>query len=265
MSAGLSLADMHIGYGRVPVLAGLEMPNVEPGTVVGLLGANGAGKSTLLRALAGLQPARGRAVLDGVDLMTAPAAHRLRHVAYLPQSLPQATPLLAYEAVLGALRATRPDLSNTAVEAIIDDVFASLDLGGLALRQLAQLSGGQRQMVGLAQVLARRPSLLLLDEPTSALDLRWQIAVLNCVRGLAAERGAIALIAIHDINLATRFCQRLIVLGGGRVLADGPTADTLTPQVLAQAYGIAGRVETCSQGFPIVLADAAPLGYRSSP
>lgn len=265
MSAGLSLAGLSVGYGRVTVLGGVDVAGVAPGTVVGLLGANGAGKSTLLRALAGLLPGRGRAVLDGVDLMAASAAHRLRHVAYLPQSLPQATPLLAYEAVLGALRATRPDLSTAATERIIEEVFATLGLGGLALRRLAQLSGGQRQMVGLAQVLARRPGLLLLDEPTSALDLRWQISVLECVRRLAAEQGTIALIAIHDINLATRFCQRLVVLGGGGVLADGPTADTLTPQVLARAYGIAGRVETCSQGFPIVLADAAPLVHRSVP
>ena len=259
---GLILSGFGVGYGRVAVLDGLEVPTVAPGTVVGLLGANGAGKSTLLRALAGLQQARGRAVLDGTDLMAADGAHRLRTVAYLPQSLPQPTPLLAYEAVLVALRATRPDLTTTQAEAVIEDVFVGLGLESLALRRLAQLSGGQRQMVGLAQVLARDPRLLLLDEPTSALDLRWQISVLDRVRALAADRGAIALIAIHDINLATRFCHRLMILGQGGILADGPTAQVLNPDVLSRAYGIQGRVETCSQGFPIVLADSAHTARR---
>ncbi|AVM74282.1 ABC transporter ATP-binding protein [Magnetospirillum gryphiswaldense] len=253
----LSLADISVAYGRKPVLDGIDLAPVAPGSVVGLLGANGAGKSTLLRALAGLLPASGRAELDGLDLLRAPALHRLRQVGYLPQTLPQASPLLAYEAVLGALRATRPDLGAAAAEAAIEKVFAELGLHGLALSRMGQLSGGQRQMVGLAQVLVRQPRLLLLDEPTSALDLRWQLTVLDNVAQMARRQGAIALIAIHDINLAARFCTRLVILGESGIIADGNPAQALSPDILHRAYGIHGRVETCSLGFPMVLADSA--------
>ncbi|MBI2242084.1 MAG: ABC transporter ATP-binding protein [Magnetospirillum gryphiswaldense] len=253
----LHLDRIGVAYGRQPVLTGLTATALHPGMLVGLLGANGAGKSTLLRALAGLQPAHGRAVLDGTDLFTASAAHRLRQVGYLPQTLPQASPLLAYESVLAALRATRPDLRDAAAQAAIQGIFDRLGIAELALRRMGQLSGGQRQMVGLAQVLVRQPRLLLLDEPTSALDLRWQLAVLESVAGQVHRDGAIALIAIHDINLAARFCHRLLVLGQGAVLAQGPPAQALTPDLLNHAYGIDGRVEACSQGFPLVLADRA--------
>lgn len=127
----------------------------------------------------------------------------------------------------------------------------------LALRPLAQVSGGQRQLAGLAQSLVRDPAVLLLDEPTSALDLRWQLAVLQTVRTLTADRSCLALIAIHDINLAARFCDRLLILGNGGLLADATPADALTPEVLARAYAVEARVEPCSAGYPVVLADRA--------
>ena len=112
-------------------------------------------------------------------------------------------------------------------------------------------------MIGLAQVLVRAPRLLLLDEPTSALDLRWQLQVLQAVRALVDEGKTLALIAVHDLNLALRFCDRIVVLGQGRVLASGRPADVLTPALLRTAYGVRARVERCALGHPIVLADEA--------
>ena len=144
-------------------------------------------------------------------------------------------------------------------------MVAALGLQALALRRLDELSGGQRQMVGLAQVIVRAPRLLLLDEPTSALDLRWQLQVLQAVRAMVQQQGAIGLVAVHDLNLALRFCQHVLVLGGGRVLAAGDPAQVLTPALLQQAYGVQARVERCSQGNLLVLADAAlPLSPPSS-
>ena len=136
-------------------------------------------------------------------------------------------------------------------------VFATLGLDALALRPLNELSGGQRQMIGLAQVLVRAPRLLLLDEPTSALDLRWQLQVLQAVRTLVSKGQTLAMIAVHDLNLALRFCDRIVVLGQGRVLASGRPADVLTPALLRTAYGVRARVERCALGHPIVLADEA--------
>ena len=255
--AGLELRRLSAGYPRRSVLEGLDLEPVAPGTLVALVGPNAVGKSTLLKAIAGLSPVRGQVLLDGTDLATLSPRERLRRVGYLPQALPQATSLVAYEAMLSALRASRADLSRERAEAAIARVFAMLGLDALALRPLNELSGGQRQMIGLAQVLVRAPRLLLLDEPTSALDLRWQLQVLQTVRDQVGEAGTLAMIAVHDLNLALRFCDRIVVLGQGRVLAAGLPAEVLTPGLLRAAYGVRARIEHCSLGHPLVLADEA--------
>ncbi len=257
MSAGLELRRLGTGYPRRPVLDGLDLECIGPGLLAALVGPNAVGKSTLLKAIAGLRPMRGQALLDGTDLATLAPRERLRRVGYLPQALPQASSLVAYEAMLGALRASRADLGRGQAEAAIARVFGTLGLDALALRPLNELSGGPRQMIGLAQVLVRAPRLLLLDEPTSALDLRWQLQVLQAVRALVLEGQALAMIAVHDLNLALRFCDRIVVLGQGRVLAAGRPAEVLTPGLLRTAYGVHARIERCSLGHPIVLADEA--------
>ncbi|MES2942318.1 MAG: ABC transporter ATP-binding protein [Pseudomonadota bacterium] len=254
---GFELRGLSVGYPGHPVLAALDLAPVPPGSLLAVVGPNAVGKSTLLKAIAGLRPASGHIVLDGVDMAQLSPRERLRRIAYLPQALPQASSLVAYEAMLSSLRASRPDLSVPQVEAAIEAVFGQLGLKGLAFRPLNQLSGGQRQMVGLAQVIVRESRLLLLDEPTSALDLRWQLQVLQAVRGIVNKSQAIALMAIHDLNLALRFCDRIVVLGAGRVLAAGEPAEVMTAALLRRAYAVEARVERCSQGHLIVLADRA--------
>jgi iron complex transport system ATP-binding protein len=253
VSAGLILSDVSVGYGNRRILSELHLPEVPPGSLVALIGSNGAGKSTLLKAMAGLGAATGRIALDGRNLVGMPPAQRGRMVGYLPQALFQGSSLVAYEAVLSAVRAIRSDISHREVEAVFD----TLGLRHLALRRLREMSGGQRQMIGLAQVIVRRPRLLLLDEPTSALDLRWQLGVLETIRGIADAERSVCVIAIHDINLALRFCDLVVVLGEGRVLSAGAPMESLDAGVLRRAYGIEGRVEQCSKGFRIVLADRA--------
>lgn len=255
MSAGLELRGLAAGYHGRPVLAGIDLAAVPPGSVVAVLGANAAGKSTLLKAIAGLVRAEGSVRLNDAELSALPPAERLRRVGYLPQSLPQASSLVVYESLLSALRTGRAELSVPQVEAAIARVLAELGLADLALRRLDELSGGQRQMVGLAQVIARAPSLLLLDEPTSALDLRWQLLLLQSVRTLVQREHAIALIAVHDLNLAMRYCDRVAVLGGGGLIAAGMPAEVLTPPVLHRGWGVEARIERCSLGHPLVLAD----------
>lgn len=254
---GLALTGLSAGYRRREVLSAARLAPVPPGSLVGVIGANGAGKTTLLKALAGLLPARGEALLDGEDVLRCPPEHRRERIGYLPQSLPQASVLLAYESVLSGLRAVLPNLARADAERRIEDGFARLGLRDLALRRLGELSGGQRQLVGLIQVLVRSPRLLLLDEPTSALDLRWQLEVLNGVREHAEREGAIALLAIHDINLAARFCDRLAVLHAGTVVADDVPERALDTATLRLAFGIEARVERCSRGGGMVLADRA--------
>ena len=256
-TSGLCVQGLTTGYPRRPVLHGLNLAPMPPGTLAAVVGPNAVGKSTLLKAIAGLRPSTGQVWLDGADLGQLPARRRLHQIGYLPQALPQASSLLAYEAMQGALRVGRPDLDRTGVEAAIEHIFSTLDLQHLAMRRLDELSGGQRQMVGLAQVVVREPRLMLLDEPTSALDLRWQLQVLQMVRALVDSQQGMALVALHDLNLALRFCNHLIVLGGGQVLAAGAPAEVFTPALLEQAYGVRARVERCSQGHLMVLVDEA--------
>lgn len=254
---GFALEQLTAGYPGRPVLQGVTLPAVPAGTLVAVVGPNAVGKSTLLKAVAGLRPSQGRVLLEGADLATLPPRERLRRVGYLPQALPQSTSLVAYETWQSALRASRREWSTAQREAAIESVVTALGLQALALRRLDELSGGQRQMVGLAQVIVRAPRLLLLDEPTSALDLRWQLQVLQAVRAMAQQQGAVGLVAVHDLNLALSFCQHVLVLGGGSVLAAGDPAEVLTPALLQRAYGVLARVERCSEGNLLVLADTA--------
>ncbi|MFC7553964.1 ATP-binding cassette domain-containing protein [Pseudoroseomonas wenyumeiae] len=154
-STGLLLQGVTAGYRNRRVIEGFDLPALPPGTLLGLLGQNAAGKSTLLRGIAGLGRASGTIALDGVSLPALSAARRAALVGYLPQSLPSPSPLVAYEAVLSACRAVRGDLSHAQAEAAIARAFQNLGITHLALRRMSELSGGQRQMVGLAQVMVR--------------------------------------------------------------------------------------------------------------
>jgi iron complex transport system ATP-binding protein len=259
-AAGFSVSWLDVDYGSRSVLSRLRLAPVAPGQVVALLGPNGVGKSTLLRALARLLPARGQAWLGRVELMSCPRALHLQHVAYLPQVLPQLSSLCVYETLYGALRATCPELGAQAREQRLQAVLDRLQLHALAMRRMDRLSGGQRQMVGLAQVLVRQTPLLLLDEPTSALDLRRQVLALDTVRQVARERGAIACVALHDLNLAARFCDRLVLLGRQGVLAEGAPHEVLHPALLRQAYGVEARVEiTAGQDFVVLVERACAM------
>ncbi|MBO6519760.1 MAG: ABC transporter ATP-binding protein [Rhodospirillales bacterium] len=251
----LSIDAFSVGYGAHEVLSGITMPLIEDGTVLGILGPNGVGKSTMLRALAGLQTFRGSVHLDGERVDEMPQLRRAGKIGYLPQALPQGTTLIAYEAVISACRAVRPDIPRDHVEKAAEHVFDQLGIRHLAFQALGKLSGGQRQMVGLAQVLVREPKVLLLDEPTSALDLRWQLNVIGVISEIVSARGGICLMALHDINLAMRHCNQLMVLRGDRVLAHGTPSEAITHETLAEAYGILGRIETCSEGRPFLVTD----------
>jgi len=254
---GLHVASLTAAYGRKRILNGFSLPSLAPGSVTALLGANGAGKSTLLKSLAGVLPAEGRVDIGDAELMAMPRRTRAGMVGYLPQSLPGGSSLVAYEVVAAALRAASPSLVGSARDARLEATFRRLGIGELALRRLDSLSGGQRQLVALAQVLARAPRLMLLDEPTSALDLRWQIFVLETVREAVRRDGGVALVAIHDINLALRFADAIAVLKDGRALAFGPARTALTPELLTAAYGVSARVESCSHGYALVVVDHA--------
>lgn len=253
----LQIDDLRVAYGAHTVVSSLSVSTPHHGHIVGLAGANGAGKSSVLRAVAGIGPMTGRVTLGAEVLSDLSPRQRASTVAYMPQSLPQASSLTVYESVLSTVRIACPAWSAREAHACVAVVLEKLGIANLAMQALAELSGGQRQMAGLAQMLARKPKLMLLDEPTSALDVRWQLRLLQALRTHVEETQTLCILAVHDLNLAARFCDTLMLMRDGAVLARGTPLQVLTPANLQQAYGVQARVETCSQGRPIVLVDLA--------
>ncbi|MDJ0040851.1 ABC transporter ATP-binding protein [Pantoea allii] len=254
MEQGLSLGGFTTGYPKRRVIENLDVARLPRGEITVLLGPNGCGKSTLLRALAGLNKGQGELWLNGEDLMTQPFARRARQVVYLPQSLPAGVHLHVLESIIVAQRASS-GLHSAASEADVMELLEQLGIAHLAMRYLDQLSGGQKQLVGLAQSLIRRPALLLLDEPLSALDLNYQFHVMDLVRRETALRNMVTVVVVHDINIALRHAQHALMLKEGKLIAEGAPDHVITPATLAQVYGVQGRIEHCSRGTPQVMID----------
>ena len=215
------------------------------GELTVILGPNGAGKSTLLRVLTGdLKPSRGSVTCDGVSLDRFDAAALACRRAVLSQSSNLAFPFTVYEVVRLGLYAMEGRLSPEDVLSIPHEALADTDLEGFGGRFYQELSGGEQQRVQLARVLcqahaARRaaPAFLFLDEPVSNLDIRHQLLTLETVRQFASE-GAGALMILHDLNLASLFADRIVVMSEGRVAADGTPREVLRRETIAQVYGV---------------------------
>jgi iron complex transport system ATP-binding protein len=220
------------------VIRDLSLSAIRAGEVTALVGPNAAGKTTLLRAMAGLLPATGEVRLQGQNLLAMPAARRAALVSYMPQSLPERTSLTVLESVIAPLRVSdhRGEARDRAI-AVLD----RLGIADIALEPIDRLSGGQRQLCGLAQSLVVDPHVLLLDEPTSALDLRHQAVVMNIVRALAAA-GRIIVCVLHDLAQAARWADTVIVMRNGTCHAQGSPSETVTPQMLADVYAVRAKV-----------------------
>lgn len=238
----LEVTGVSARYGRTPVLHDVTLPTLAAGEVLGLLGPNASGKSTLLRCLSREQPARGRIVLDGEEQRGFTHARWHAHVASMPQAPPAPSALLPIELMWSTARALSLPLPDAALAAKIESIFRSLGLEAVALTPLQTLSGGKRQLVGLALALLRQPRLLLLDEPTSALDLHWRLVVLDLLRSEISERGSIAVAALHDLELAARYCDRVALIDRGRIVAAGPPEEVLTAESIAQVYSVEANI-----------------------
>lgn len=255
MSTGLLIENAAIRYGKRSVLNGFTLPALVPGEVTVLAGPNAAGKSTLLKGIARIAKVEGRFTLDGVDLAALSIGARAERIGFMPQTLPSGSALVVLESIIAALRAsgTSPH-ARQSPETHAMAILARLGIANLALEPLDKLSGGQRQMVSLAQAIVRDPRLLLLDEPTSALDIARQVRLLAEVRRIATE-GRIVIAVLHDLGLAARWADKMAVLHQGKLYAYGRPADVITPAMLAEVYGVEARVEFCSQGQINVLID----------
>ncbi|WP_157217234.1 ABC transporter ATP-binding protein [Flavisphingomonas formosensis] len=195
-----------------------------------LVGPNGAGKTTLLRGMARIGAARGACRIDGFDVGTLGPANRARHLGYLPASRDMDWPLTARDLIaLGQI-----DPSKEAIAAMLERVGA----GAFGDRRVDRLSTGERARILLARALINAPSALLLDEPVANLDPLWQLRVLDIVKA-EARRGAAVLATVHDLDLARAHAARILVIAGGRIVADGPPETALSDRILAETFGIA--------------------------
>ncbi|RYC13998.1 ABC transporter ATP-binding protein [Ciceribacter ferrooxidans] len=244
----IRLEGLGARYGRAQVFEGITTDRLPGGELTAVVGPNAAGKSTLFKRIASLLSGPGTVHVEDVR-------PERRAVCYMPQDTGANAVLTVYESVLlaakqgGGWRVAEHELRA------IDRLLEDLRISDLAFRDLGALSGGQRQLVAIAQALVRRPEVLLMDEPTSALDLFRQIEVLDFMRRTAASEGMAVLIALHDLNHALRYCTRTMVIAEGRLVASGPTDEVITPAMLRDVYKVAARVECCSEGRPMIVVD----------
>ena len=221
--------------------------NVSRGTIVGLLGPNGSGKTTLLRLLSGtLIPDRGRVLLDGQAIAGMSRRDLARRIAVVPQETHSAFDYSALEIVmmgryphLGAFELEGANDLAIARRAMADTGTASFED-----RRFAALSGGEKQRVVIAGALAQASDVLLLDEPTASLDLGFQLEIAALLSHLNRDRGTTMVVSTHDLNLAATLCTELVLLKEGRVIAQGPTNNVLTPAHVRDLYGVIADVTT---------------------
>ncbi|MFT4067705.1 ABC transporter ATP-binding protein [Paraburkholderia sp.] len=209
--------------------------------VTGLIGHNGSGKSTLIKLLARqLRPSHGTVEFRRRAIKDWPIREFARNLAYLPQTPPSAAGLLVCELVAFGRYPWRGALGRLgpADHRAIEQAMASTDVIRFADQQVETLSGGERQRVWIAMLIAQDADCLLLDEPISALDVSHQVEVLSLVRQLATERGLGVVVVLHDINMAARYCDELVALRGGRLVAQGSPQQIVTPEQLQEIYGV---------------------------
>lgn len=245
----LETRGLHVRLGGNHILRAVSLA-VQPGRVTAILGPNGAGKSTLLACLAGLRaPDAGEALLDGQPLLALPPRTRARHIGFLPQVADVHWDIDVETLVaLGRFPHTSgPADDETAIAAALH----ATDLDALRHRIVNSLSGGERGRALLARVLAGAPQWLLADEPLASLDPAHQIDILDRLRDVAAK-GAGVIVVLHDLNQAARVADHIIMLRAGEIAAQGPPAEVLVPDVLAQVYGIAVKVQRLPDGRPFI-------------
>ncbi|QCC60706.1 heme ABC transporter ATP-binding protein [Natrinema thermotolerans] len=235
--ASISITDCSLSFGDLAVLENVSL-TIEPGEFVGFVGPNGAGKTTLLRLISGaLAPDSGSIAIDGTDVHGLSSRASSRLVSVVPQDTTLSFSFPVRDVVEMGRHPHRSRFSSATPEdrAAVERALERTRTAELADRPIDEVSGGQRQRVVLARAIAQETPVMLLDEPTASLDVNHQVETLELVRELV-EGGRTVVAAIHDLELAARYCDRLVLLADGRVAADGPPSSVLTREALADSF-----------------------------
>jgi iron complex transport system ATP-binding protein len=251
-SRRLSVTGLTFHRGRRCILDSISA-QFEPGSVIAVLGPNGVGKSTLLECMAGLlKPLRGEARLDGVPVTAIPAAERARHIAFQPQ-IPEIAWPVDVATLVGLARVPFRGIASVADDqAAVARALHDTGTAQWSERVVTTLSGGERARVLLARVFAGDPAWILADEPFTGLDPAHQFEAADLLRKFAARGGGV-LLTIHDLGLAARIADRIVILHDGRIVAEGPPQAALTPSTLREVYGIDAQwVAIRERGAPLI-------------
>ena len=238
----LKIKDLEFSYASVPILKDVCI-ELAASEMLGVVGPNGAGKSTLIRCIDRiLAPQKGSILLDEQDIKEIRPIELAKKMGYIPQSTSQVFPATVFDTVL---MGRRPHIGWRSSEKDTEKVLETLqmlNIEGFAMRDINELSGGQQQNVFIARALTQEPDVLLLDEPTSNLDIRHQLEVMDIIKNIVREKGISAIMAIHDLNLASRYADRIIMMNSGEIFSAGDPVSTLTPENIEHVYGVEVRV-----------------------
>jgi iron complex transport system ATP-binding protein len=253
MNIKLGVENLDFSYPSQQIFSKMCM-DIPRGTLVSILGPNGSGKSTFLKCIDRiLTPQGGRILVDTEDLSSLHRKGLAKKISYVPQSSVRVFPHSVYDMILMGRQPHLGWASSGEDEERVWDVIDLLGLEDIALHQFNELSGGQQQKVLIARALVQDTKLMLLDEPTSNLDIWHQLDVMRIVSELVSKREITALMAVHDLNMASRYSDMIVLMKKGTIHVAGSPREVLTPEHIAEVYGVEAEVQRPDNGNPVII------------
>jgi iron complex transport system ATP-binding protein len=247
----LEIKGVSFGYGSMPALEDVTM-SLGDGEIVSLVGPNGSGKTTLLKCINMiLKFQKGTVLVEEKDISKLKLKELAKLLSYVPQSAGRSFPSTVFEIVLIGRKPYVDWSVSSRDKEIVSNILSLMGLKEMALRQSNELSGGEYQKVLIARALAQEPQVLLLDEPTSNLDLKHQLDVLNLITSIVKKKNIAAVMAMHDLNLASRFSNKMIFLNGGKIYDAGKPENVLTERNIRKVYGVEAIVNKNAGYFQV--------------
>ena len=261
----IRIDNVEFSYSSTPVLDDITLDIEGPG-FVSILGPNGVGKSTLIHCINKiLRPNSGSVLIDGKDVKDISIKELAKEIGYVPYSANDSFPLTVVDTVM---MGRHPHAKWNSLDKDLDIIYDTLRMLGishLAMRQFNELSAGQHQKVMLARGLVQEPKILLLDEPTSNLDIRHQLDVTKMLKRLSVEKGILIIMISHDINIAAKYADQVILMYQGKVYDVGTPNDVITESNLKTVYGVTSNVVTDDGRPHVILKDALPMSEENNP